>query len=436
MRGPITAAARLLLPLALSLAVGCSEVPDDESSVSRTVPESAELARLHAERDYFTLRERLGEPAADEPAGIRLLRAAAAHAFNDLERSDSLLAPLLAAGAPVGDSLRYEARRIHARNLLRRHRYAEAGEVFARLASEAPGRVDSVELEDFRQARALGRVLADVPPQRVVERSASTLRRVGRGEVEVTIGDSARRHGIDTGANLSLMVRSEAEALGLDVRPAGIEIGTATDLRVEADVAVAERVRIGGHELRHVVYLVVPDEMFTFPGHGLVLRGLVGFPVAEALGELRYRGRDSIEVPAEPPNRRLRNLALHDYSPYVRVGYGDDWLVCLLDTGNGETHFYEPFYRRYRARIEAEGVRDTMRMGGAGGTRDLPSYRIDDVRLRVGDRAVPLPTAHVLTEPLTRSEAEAVLDCNLGRDVLGSRGGYTVNFRSMSVLLR
>lgn len=392
-----------------------------------------DLAPLHRGRDYFTLRERLEEPSPDEPPGVRLLRAATAHAFNDPERSNRLLEPLLSAGTALSDSLRYEARRLRARNLVRLYRYAEAGDAFRTLVSEAPPFVDSAQVADHRNWLRMTSALEDVPPQRVAARSATTLPEVGRTHVEVAIGDSVRDYAIDTGANLSVLIRSEAEGLGLEIREAGAEILTSTDVTVKADMAVADRVRLGGIELENVVFLVLPDAALTFPG--IVVRGILGFPIVEALGEVRFRPEGGIEVPGEVPRREARNLSLHDLTPYVRVGYRGDALLCSLDTGSMRTWFWEPFYRRYRARVEAQGTADTLSATGAGGTRRVPGYRLEGVTLSVAGRPATVPEAHVYTTALGRSESSNVVHCNLGRDVLSSHGGYTLNFRSMSLLL-
>ena len=423
------ALAAVAVSLACSGGRDAAPTPDDGSDVR-----AEELVRLHQARDYFTLRERLGVPSADEPPGVRVLRAATAHAFNDLERSNRLLEPLLAEETSLSDSLRYEARRLRARNLVRLYRYAEAGDAFGTLASEAPAFVDSARVADHRNWLRMTSALEDVPPQRVAARSATTLPEVGRTHVEVTIGDSVRDYAIDTGANLSVLIRSEAEGLGLEIREAGAEVLTATDVTVTADLAVADRVRLGGIELRNVVFLVLPDEALTFPN--IVIRGILGFPIVEALGEVRFRPEGGIEVPGEVPAREVRNLALHELTPYVRVGYRGDDLLCSLDTGSMRTWFWQPFFRRYRARVEAEGTADTLSSTGAGGTRRVPGYRMEGVTLTVAGRPSAVPEAHVYTTDLGRSESSNVLHCNLGRDVLSSHGGYTLNFRSMSLLLR
>lgn len=404
--------------------------------MARAVP--TELVRLYEREDYFTLRERLGDRTPDEPPGLRVLRAAVADAFNDPERSNELLAPLLeedeGPGVAVPDSLRFEARRIRLRNLLRLHRYAGARDVVDRLLEAPPAFVDSVELADLRNTRRLTGALADVPPQRTVARAATVLRPVGRGQVSVSVGDSVRHYALDTGANLSVLIRSEAEALGLKIREADLDVGSSTDLRIRADMAVADRVSVGGLELRNVVFLVVPDEVFTFGD--FVIRGLVGFPVAEAAGELRFRSDGSIEIPAEVPARGERNLALDDLTPLVRVEWEGEELVCVLDTGANRSVFYEPFYRAHREWIESAGTPDTMQVGGAGGVRELPSYRLEDVTLRIGGKPVTLPEVHVHTGSLERRPEDDTRDCNVGQDVLSRFDGYVLNFRSMSMLLR
>jgi len=394
------AALAALALAAPAMAAGCA------SERAREVP--PELIRLYERGDYFTLRERLSEPSAEEPAGLTVLRAAVVNAFNDPERSNAILDPVIDGGPSVPDSLRFEARRIRLRNLVRMHRYPEAARTVERLLRAPPARLDSAELADLRNTRRLTEALADVPPQRIVARAASELPRIGRGHVPVTVGDSLRDYAIDTGANFSVLIRSEAEALGLAIREAGLEVGTSTDLRIHADLAVADRVALGGLELENVVFLVVPDAMFTFGD--FVIRGLVGFPVLEAAGELRF--------------------------PLVRVRWEGEELVCGLDTGANRTAFYERFYRDRRARIDSAGIPDTARVGGAGGVREIPVRRLEDVTLAIGRESVTLPTVDVYLRDLRRGPGEDARDCNVGQDVLRRFGGYALNFRSMSFVLR
>lgn len=396
-------------------------------------PDLARLVDLYESRDYFALRERLGEPVDDEPPEVQLLRAALLHSFNDPERSNTVLAPLLREPS-LSDSLRYEALTIRLRNELRLHRYASAGAVLDSVLEDPPPVADSSALADLRNMSRFTRALEDVPPQRIASRAATSLSRVERGHVQVAIGDSVRDYAIDTGANVSFLIESEAELLGLDVRHVGLDVGTSTDVRVTANLAVADRMEIGGIELQNVVFLVFPDEVFTFPG--LVIRGIIGFPVLEALGELRFRKGGPIEIPADVPEREVRNLALHEFTPLVEVAYGEEDLLCRFDTGADRTVFYEPFYRRYRDRVEAEGAPDTVRTGGAGGMRELPGYRMQEMTLGIGGATVTLREVHVHTRVLTSTPEANTLYCNVGLDVLADFEEYVLNFRSMSLVLQ
>ncbi|PWG74236.1 hypothetical protein DF186_18940, partial [Enterococcus hirae] len=82
-------------------------------------------------------------------------------------------------------------------------------------------------------------------------------------------------------------MRSEASRAGLSIREVGLQVATSTGKVVTADVAVADRLRVGGAEFRHVVFLVFPDELLTFPD-GTRISGLIGLPMIEALGEIRF----------------------------------------------------------------------------------------------------------------------------------------------------
>nr|MDP2529235.1 hypothetical protein [Candidatus Palauibacterales bacterium] len=61
------------------------------------------------------------------------------------------------------------------------------------------------------------RAVRDVPPQSVEERRGATLQPGERGGVAVSIDSTPRRYAFDSGANFSVLVRSEAEGLGLEI---------------------------------------------------------------------------------------------------------------------------------------------------------------------------------------------------------------------------
>ncbi len=407
--------------LAAALFTGCGPRVDNATS--------AELMRSYRARDFFALRERLA--TLPEAPVTMFIRAAVEHAFNRPDSSNLAIDALLARG-DVPDSMRLEARRLELSNDLRLYRYAAARDVAAAILAAPWAPTDSAEHADIENSLRLGSALADVAPQALTSRAATTIVLVG-GHVPVSVDGHRRSYLLDTGANLSALMRSEADALGLTVRPASISVGTSTDMKVTADLAVADRVTIGGLTYAHVVFLVLPDAALTFPG-GFRIPGILGFPLIEPMGELRMRG-DTVAVPATVPARPVHNLALEQFSMLTPVRWKGASFICQFDTGANTTDFYEPFYRRFQSEVEAEGRADTARVGGAGGIRRIPVFKMPSMSLALADTTVPLHDVDVY-RTILRDTADNYLFCNIGQDVVREFHELIVNLRSMSLLLR
>jgi hypothetical protein len=318
-------------------------------------------------------------------------------------------------------------------NHFRLHRYREALDSARAILAGPADRQDPALMAEIRGTLPLYAALAEVPPQETEIKAMSRLTLDAYGRIPVEIEGANRRFALDTGANLSVIMRSEAEKLGLAIRPAGIEVSTSTTKKVLADVAVAGEVRIGKVFFRNVVFLVFPDEHLTF-ADGNRIPGLVGFPVVEAMQEVRFRRDGVIEIPNRPQSRHSRNLALDNLDPLVRVRYRKDDLVCRLDTGAGQSTFYQPFYERYREQIESFGKHTTVQVGGIGGLQEMPAFRLRKIGLSLAGAGGTLRDVDVYTRPI-RPPPENYLYCNLGLDVLQSFRAYVINFRDMALVL-
>lgn len=390
----------------------------------------AEMTEVYERGDFWELRDRLEAHPDLEAPRAHLLRAEVAHAFNDPLRSNEHLSRFQAAGETPPDSLNARVARLRFRNHLRLHEYGSALEAGRALLS-LPA-VDSIMRADVDNELKAMEALADVPPQRLVDRAASRIHRLANGRIPVQVGDSLRGYVLDTGANLSTMMRSEAESLGLTIRNTGMKVGTSTGTMVAADVAVAPRLRLGETTLESVVFLVVPDEVLTF-GPDFRIPGIIGFPVIDALGELRYARGGTVEIPDRVPERDVNNLAMDYLTPLVRIRVLQRDAVCELDTGANRTSLHLPFVERYRAEVEAAGSIDTFRTAGVGGERRIPGYAFSDIRIELGDTAAVLPRLSAYTESVAAGNDEGA-DCRLGLDVLSTFDGYLLNFRSMAFL--
>jgi hypothetical protein len=422
----------VLILLVSVFSASCAMRPAESLGVDVAAPLGwEEVLRLVSSRDYFALRERVEPRAAEAGLPARFARAMVLRAFNDPAGATAVIDSLLFEGV-LPDSVASALAESRLANHLRLFDYpaglAAADELLRDTTGLGPG-----DLHDIRNLRRLFAALRWVPPQRVEIRGPSTLA-LDEGRIPVQVGDSLRSYVFDTGANLSTLMRSEAVALGLRILPAGIDVGTSTDQRVVADLAVAERLRIGRIDFSNVVFLVLDDALLTFPGDYRI-PGIIGFPVIEGMVEVHSTAAGEIFVPEVAGERTERNLALHELTPLIRASWGETPLLCRLDTGADVTSLYEPAYRKLRDRIEGEAELTAHRWGGAGGIREMQVFMLPRLELALGDTVAVVDSIPVLPTSIARTDAENYLDCNLGQDVLRAFSRFVLNFRDMAFLL-
>ncbi len=401
---------------------------------TKVLPSRVDLQALYESRDFFSLRDRLTsspEGEIQDPEN-RFFAAAVELAFNDPAASIRIAESTLEAeDLPPLVALRLHHLRVTA--YLRLHRYGEALAAARTLLSSPVWQEEPAIEQEVRGTLPLLEALKEAPPQEALIRRSSRLALGKSRRVPLRIGDKKRQFSLDTGANFSVIMASEAEALGLTIRPAGVEVATSTGAKVLADVAVAKQMSIGKIDYTNVVFLVFPDELLTFPdGHRIP--GLIGFPVVEAMGEIRFRRDDVMEIPSRPPVRKLGNLALAGLDPLVQIRYSGDDLVCRLDTGANKTVFYEPFYQRYRERLDALGRQVTVTTGGVGGFQEIPALQLPRLAMTIAAGGTNLRDVDVYLRPI-RAPEENYLYCNIGLDVLHRFSAYVVNFRDMALVL-
>lgn len=418
-----------LVPLVLFALSGCA---DGAGSGSAPVPSDEALLTLARRRDFFALRDSIAAHEAADAPMLHFGRSLVAHAFNQLAESNRHIVRARQGGG-LSDSLLMVLGAMEVTNHLRLFRYQDGLAAADALVAAPPPEADSTAVADVANLGKILRALAGVPPQTVVRHDSATLQ-LTRGLIPIRIQGAERQYVFDTGANLSTLSRSEAASLGLRILPADIDVGSSTDIRNRADLAVADSLVIGGTRLDHVVFLVFDDRLLTFPG--MTIRGIVGFPVIEALGEVGIRADGSIALRGAATARSAQNLALDGHTPLTVIRWRGERSLCRLDTGATQTDFYQPFYRRYQRWIDSAGTPDTTTSGGVGGLRQHSVIRVKGVTIEVGDTGHSFPEIAVMTTSIVRAEADNFLDCNLGHDVFDAFSEYGFDFREMRFFLR
>jgi hypothetical protein len=384
----------------------------------------ASLQQLYDAQRWFELRDALRD--REVPA---LYRAAVASAFNRTEDVERELTRIMressdaAAASSAADGL--------AGLYMRTGRYGDA----LKLADEVLAR--SPERADVRNLRSL-LVAASATNQQVASsRPASFDCIAGAGGVRMPL--SVDGHDVswwlDTGFNLPGLSEGEARMLGLAVHGvAGTAVdgaGGSTTMRV----AVADRVAIGGTELRHVLLAVFPDSQPPWNEWQPGQRGLIGLPIALALDTIRWSSRGVCETgprPASSPDSE-GNLAFHGSAPEVRVFFEGRPLTFYLDTGNmRQSQLWSRFAVEFTDLVARQGTKGRVTLTQIGGSTEHEVTVLPEVRMRVGGFDTLLRPASIFSAPVGDARSHG----NLGMDLLSQAAEVTIDFQSMTLSLR
>lgn len=404
------------LPHALMLAVGA--VPGIH------VWSQPSLQRLYDDQHWFELRDALRDGEA--PA---LYRAVVASAFNRTEDAERELGRLMRESS---DATAVSSAADALLNLyMRTGRFGDALELADEILTMSPGRAD------VRNARSL-LAGAGAMNQEVTSSTPASFDCVaGAGGVRMPL--SVNGHDVswalDTGFTLPGLSEAEAVMLGLAVpeaRGAAIDgAGGSTGVRM----AVADRVIIGGTELRHVLVAVFSDAQPPWNEWEPGQRGLIGLPVALALETIRWTSDGTCETgPRRDRTPVLEgNMAFHGVAPEVRAIFDGRSLSFYLDTGNQrQSQLWSRFAADFPDLVAREGTAGRVTLTQVGGSREHDVIVLPEVRMQIGGFDTLLRPANIFSPPVGDARSHG----NLGMDLLSQASEVTIDFRSMTLGLR
>lgn len=232
---------------------------------------------------------------------------------------------------------------------------------------------------------------------------------------------------LDTGANISVLGVSEARRLGLQVQGAGATTKDYTGSDVAFQAAVAPELHLGPIVLHNVPFAVVPDKQQPFVDLPQGQRGILGIPILLAAGTWRWSSDGNLEAGFAPADyvKGRENLAFSGANPVLLAEFEKTPLTFHLDTGATSTDLWPPFARRYHARLSRPGK---ARIGGVGGSKDIPSARLDTFDLLIAGRPIQLQNVKVLLKPVAGHPRHYG---NLGLDLFEKAQRVTLDFEAM-----
>jgi tetratricopeptide (TPR) repeat protein len=382
----------------------------------------ASLKSLYDAHRWFELRDYVASNSAPW-----FYQGAVACAFNDLHRCEKKLGAVIKTRPQSDEAV--EAHRLLESAYLRQGKYREAlVEVDAVLALR-PG--DS----DVGDDRPMLAALSEFPDQQLVRRRPTTLKLQDAG-LPISINGVQATYWFDTGANVSALSEREAKRFGLKVLAAPLKVGGVTGAMTDSKVAVADEFSIGSVRLKHVAFLVLPDDQPPFnqspPGEG----GLIGIPVLLALQRFVWGADFKFEIGAKSGDKNVAHaeLCFDGNHPVARIRFQDRSLAFTLDTGATNTDLYPPFAAAFPELIRAAVKTDSYKMEGVGGIKNLDAAVLSSAAFSIGGFPVVLKPAGVLLKPTL--ENSKFFHGNLGIDLLQQAHKTTFDFKAMTLTLQ
>ena len=378
------------------------------------------LRSLYDTRQWFQMRDAISKDGA-----AAFYQGAVACAFNDLPKCETKLNAIVKTD-PKSD-LAYEAHRLMASVYARDGLYRKVlSETDAMLAIK-PG------AEDAKNDRPMWAALSQFPDQLTTERRYTTLT-LRDHAVPISINGHPVSFFFDTGAELSLMSQSEAKGLGLKVRDVETKTEVLTGARIPTRIADADSVILGNFTLKHVAFLVFPDDQPPFdllpPGK----RGILGIPVLTAFG--RFSWASDWEFAIGPPRKQSAthsDLCFEDEVPVVQLDFNGSNLTFALDTGAEATDLYPSFATRFPQLI-ASAKKESHKLTGVGSSENVDAAVLPEADFQIGGFAVVLRPATVLLKHTTGESR--IFDGNLGMDLLTQAHQAVIDFEAMTFTLQ
>jgi predicted aspartyl protease len=392
-----------------------------------------------ARKNFFQLRAWLAAGAqALAPQKRLYFQAYVDNAFNRNDASDSAIHRLL--GEPgLADSTKVQLLLLQEDNDFKTFRYAQATAANNLVLTRYRAAIDSVQYADISNKNLIDSGLMATPPQRITLSGSTTIPwhkdKVGLIEIPVRMGDSSVSSIFDTRANISSISETYARKLGVHILPTRYKEGSGiTGNSFEVSLGVADSLRLGSILLQQVVFQVMPDSILYIAPIDFRMNIVIGYPVIAQLREIQIYRDGRMTIPAQPTPSPLQNMAMDGLTPLVSCIAGKDTLIFKFDTGASSTDLFDTYFRRYAKDVQAQGQRDTVSFGGAGGVVREPVYVLKGVHLKVGSELALLDRVTVHIHPIPNTHE--VVYGNLGQDLMRQFNEMILNFESMYIDFR
>ncbi len=394
----------------------------------------AKLKELYDRKQYFDLRDELSN-YDDSSADLLFYRGAVSNKFNRLNSAINHLQNYLKRARGKNDSRLEDCYELLADSYLKSYEYKKAAGVYKTLVAMMKEKGDPGKAFDYENSLRICSALSDVPRQTIALEGDSKItlsRNIVGMQIPIEINGQQVPFIFDTGANISTVTASFAANLGLKIIDTSITVGSITGNTVKSRLAVATAIKIGNATIRNAVFLVFEDKDLFISQINFQINAIIGFPVIEALKEITISHGGEVFIPRRAGRRAEQNMCLDGLTPLLAGTHKGRRLAFTFDTGARTSSLYPPFFKAYEEEIKARGISQPEKITGAGGSKEVPAYRLSDLAMTFSGKEARFVSVKILTQETI--DNSRYFYGNLGQDLIRQFEKMTLNFESMSIV--
>lgn len=401
-----------------------------------TPEQSSQLWKAYREQNYFRLDKLVSSlDSGIQTPEVLLFKAKLGYVFNDPEASNEAINILLKKyPREFNDTIVSNLYLMRSFNFTRLENYKEALADGSAFIDKFSVLYDSTFLLETKDDNLVREALADVPKMEAIKTSDVQIPihrdMAGLINLPVVLQNDSVDFVFDSGANMSVIVSSIAEKYGFKPLGTKIYVQAITGKRMEAQLALVD-LKMGNIEIKNSPFIVFPDSLLSFANGAYTIKGIIGFPIMNALKEFTVKDDKFLLIPKTPAKTSSRNFALDQYTPVIMVTYQNDTLPFHFDTGANSSMLYSTFFNKYKDFVLQNCKKKTGQVEGAGGATDVEAYILPKANLTASGVRTDLDSIRILTKSLMSNQDK--LYGNFGQDFMKKYKVMTVNFEEMNI---
>ena len=316
-------------------------------------------------------------------------------------------------------------------NNIKRFDYAGAFETSGILTTKFSGHFSKDELKDEINTQRIWQVLKATPGQRISPFTNVSVKT--KKDMAGLITTAVSANGIDTsfvfdtGAGISCITQSMAKKFGLQLLPDNnISVMSFTGVENKVLIGVAPVLSIGGIRVENAVFLVYPDDAFTFAKGAYVINGIIGFPIAKELGTITIEKDSLIFSKVAGDANTARDLFVDQLRPILMLTYKGKTLPYNFDSGAKESLFNKSFYELFKSAADSGKVISDRSSGAGGQEVTTELLELKDQVIYLGQTAIKLDKLQIDRKNYgVYGKADFG---NIGQDIIGQFKKVTISF--------